>query len=374
MKNDLLTLIQNTEHIKDNFHSSGGGGFPQLNVIYNTPDFCNWSQELQLELQNIFDRTNDNFIWSLLVLLKQGFNGWKDEHSFNKLYGGLSAIEKNIDRYYETEHTLKDMEELNMPQKTPKIFISHSSKDIAYVEAIVNLLEDIGLNETQIFCSSVAGYGIPLDNDIFDYLRQQFENHELHVILLLSENYYNSVPCMNEMGAAWVLQSQYTTILLPGFEFKEIKGAINPRKIALKLDSAVEEQKEKLGQLKDILINEFQLTKITDVRWERKRTDFLEAISHRKAPCLVSDLAQQLLLQASDDPEGVIIKSVTLGGTSITAGNAEFVKSQERKEVAKCEQAISELVDTALIEPRGKKGEIFVITAIGYEYIDQLKK
>ena len=38
---------------------------------------------------------------------------------------------------------------------------------------------------------------------------------------------------MNEMGAAWVLKNDYTTILLPGFEFNEIKGAINPRQIGL---------------------------------------------------------------------------------------------------------------------------------------------
>jgi hypothetical protein len=49
----------------------------------------------------------------------------------------------------------------------------------------------------------------------------------------------------------WVLQKKYTTILLPGFEFKEIRGAINPRKIGLKLDNDSNDVKEKLGQLKD---------------------------------------------------------------------------------------------------------------------------
>lgn len=368
MKNSLLALIEQSASIKNCFHISGGSGLPQMNIVYDTSDFCNWSQELQLELQQIFDRTKDNFIWSLLVILKQGFNGWKDEQSFHKLCGGLAAVQKNINYYY------SDTEEVNMDSKTPKIFISHSSKDIAYVEKIVALLEDIGLNENQIFCSSVVGYGIPLDEDIFDYLRQQFQSHKLHVILILSENYYKSVPCMNEMGAAWVLQSQYTTILLPGFEFKEIEGAINPRKIALKLDSEVDEKRVKLGQLKDILIEEFQLATITDVRWERKRERFLEEISDTNMPIVIGERALRLLQQASNDPEGIIIKSITLSGTSITAGNAEFITSQERKEVAECEQALSELLAVAFVEPRGSKGEIFLITATGYEYIEQLKK
>ena len=32
----------------------------------------------QLELQDIYDRTQDKFIWDVLVLTNQGFNGWKD--------------------------------------------------------------------------------------------------------------------------------------------------------------------------------------------------------------------------------------------------------------------------------------------------------
>lgn len=87
---------------------------------------------------------------------------------------------------------------------------------------------------------------------------------------------------MNEMGAAWILQSKYTTILLPGFEFKEIKGAINPRKIGLKLDSDPIEVKEKLGQLKNVLSQEFGLAQISDVRWERKRDSFIDTITQLK--------------------------------------------------------------------------------------------
>ncbi|WP_289193129.1 hypothetical protein [Bacteroides acidifaciens] len=40
----------------------------------------------------------------------------------------------------------------------------------------------------------------------------------------------------NEMGAAWVLQSEYSTIVVPGFEIPDIKGAINPRKLAIVLN------------------------------------------------------------------------------------------------------------------------------------------
>ena len=50
-----------------------------------------------------------------------------------------------------------------MSQKSPKIFISHASKDKNYVSSIVKLLEFIGLRQEKLFCTSVPGYGIPLD-------------------------------------------------------------------------------------------------------------------------------------------------------------------------------------------------------------------
>ena len=69
-----------------------------------------------------------------------------------------------------------------MSEKTPKIFISHSSKDLDYVIQIVTLLENMGLDQTQVFCSSLPGYGIQIGEDIFDTLRTQFSEHNLHVI------------------------------------------------------------------------------------------------------------------------------------------------------------------------------------------------
>lgn len=43
-----------------------------------------------------------------------------------------------------------------------KIFISHATKDKEIIEELIDLLESIGVNSTQFFCSSFEGYGIPL--------------------------------------------------------------------------------------------------------------------------------------------------------------------------------------------------------------------
>lgn len=117
--------------------------------------------------------------------------------------------------------------EAKLKVKKPKIFISHSEKDIAYVSKFVELLEKIGVKQEHLFCSSVAGYQIPMsdndEDDIYKYLREQFRDHELFVIYMLSKDYYKSAVCLNEMGAAWVLKTAYQSILLPKTDFSKVK-------------------------------------------------------------------------------------------------------------------------------------------------------
>lgn len=369
MKKDMLALISQVDDIKGRFHVSGGNGLPSRNIIHDDERFLIWRQELQLELQNIYDATKDQFIWDTLVQLKQGFNGWKDEKDFNELRGAILAIAKNIDKYY-----LQDaLEEENVLEKEIKIFISHSSLDVEFVSDLVELLEDIGIRREQLFCSSVPGYGIPLGEDIYEYLRKEFQNYDLHVIFILSENYYNSTASMNEMGAAWVLQYKYTTILLPGFDFPQIKGAINPRIIGLKLDAEEDIVKEKLSELKNTIVEEFHLSQMSDIRWEKKRDNYLKNINKEIVHKVkISDAAIELLRGASTDPKGVIMRINTISGLTIAAGGENYVQSQEGRETAKWEKALRDLLDNNLIKMQGKKGELFVVTQEGYDFIDGL--
>lgn len=376
MKDRLLELIDQIDTVKSHFKTSRAStiGFPVTSTIYNSPEFAEWSQALQFELQEIYDHTHDKFIWSTLVIIEQGFNGWKDKKSFADLSGKLHAIQENIDKYYpaETSENSYMMGVETTKMKTPKIFISHSSKDEKYVSSLVDLLCDIGLNAEHIFCSSVPGYGIPLDQDIYDFLKLQFQEHDLHVFFILSDNYYDSPACLNEMGATWILQTNYTSILLPDFEFRKIDGAINPRKIAIKLDGAQDDLKERLGQLKDNLIAEFGLPNLPSVRWEKKRDEFISKLQTRsfEVEIKISSKAIELLSIACKNPNGEIIKSRCFSGTSITAGEIEFVHSQERKEVAEWEAALKELQVFGLVETMGAKGEIYEVTKAGYDYIE----
>jgi hypothetical protein len=80
-----------------------------------------------------------------------------------------------------TEHTL-----------SKSIFISHAVKDKTLVEEIVELIEEgIGVPETEIFCSSLQGYGIPAGQNFVTFIKDQLIEPKI-VVLILTPAYFES--------------------------------------------------------------------------------------------------------------------------------------------------------------------------------------
>lgn len=167
----------------------------------------------------------------------------------------LASIEKEIAESRKEGFDIKSAE---------KIIISHASLDKEYGQALVNLLRGIGLQKNQIIFSSSDLYGIPLGEDIFEYLRNNIDDN-IFVIFLLSDNYYESVACQNEMGAVWIAQNDYEIIGIPGFDFSSSKfreSCINTRRCGMLLDNWV-----RIAEFKEKLKKKFGLT-IDDLEWQ----------------------------------------------------------------------------------------------------------
>jgi hypothetical protein len=177
----------------------------------------------------------------------------------------------------ETINGVESNKDVNTNEKKKKILISHNGEDKEYCEIIVDFLEKIGLTEKEVICTCISGYGVGLNNNIYEWLSEQF-NNDLYVIFMLSDNYYNSAPCLNEMGAAWVMQKHYTSIILPGFNVNKIQGAVDPRKMAFILDNDDEEIRQKLVEMRDILVQEFQLERPTEAKWNRITKYFIDSV------------------------------------------------------------------------------------------------
>lgn len=386
MKQRLLELINDIDKIEKLFHPSSpaprGVVMVETEIIYDVQDFRLWIQEVKLELQAIFDATHDKFIWETINDVSATFNGWRDRRDFDKIKGDLYAIQKNIDKYYPQTAVVVAKETEVAMQKKAKIFISHSSKDKQYVEELVSLLDDMGLNDDQIFCSSIPGYDIPLRKTIFDYLLELFNEYNLHVIFVHSQNYYQSPVSLNEMGAAWVLKNTYTSFLLPGFDFSEMKGVVNNSSIAIKLDNSQDEIKDKLNQLYDQLVSEFGIKKKASIIWEKKRDAFINGISNITPQSInvsekreLCEEALEILFEASRNKDAIIIITSDLSsGKIIQYGSKSHSQAEGQQEFSKLEAAIDELLKLEMIKPTGSKGEIFTITRKGFELLESIPK
>ncbi len=280
-------------------------------------------------------------------------------------------------------------------EKAHKIFVSHSSKDKRYVEPLVELLEEIGLPDDSIVCTSVPGHGIPGNARIYEWLREQFIFCDLRVVFILSKNYYDSPASLNEMGASWVTKTTETIILLPQFDFSDIKGCIDSTKIGIKLDGDEEELKHRLNELKDTLITEYKLPMISQIRWERHRDAFIKKINIILNDDITNE--EQLVIQDSfrtnellgvmnaetcvmllyaAEGDGQILISRTMS-TSIfcVGGRYNMNGSQAPREIAKWDAAVETLISHGYVKKmkQTKSDLILKVTQSGYEIADSFK-
>ena len=328
-----------------------------------------------IEEEDLFIRTLPNGNEEYYKVIDRGFFG---------RIGGIKA------HYQAKVQKMKSLPGYDKTEKQRLVFISHSSEDKAYTKAFVDLLDGIGLDDEQIVCSSFPGLGIPLDENIYDWLVERFQEYDLHVFFFLSHHYYHSAASLNEMGAAWAMKQKWTGILLPGFGFDEIDGCIDPRQISIKLDGEVDELKHRLGELKDALIKEFGLKKISETKWERIRDQFLltidgiddrgeESTQYVPTPIVQTDRSSisiyaciMLMYAAEDNGQIMVIQS--LSNTDYIAGQTVLQRNQTGRELALWDDAVSQLVGRGYTKRVGTKDPIYQVTKDGYELSDVFKK
>ncbi|MDD5867539.1 MAG: toll/interleukin-1 receptor domain-containing protein [Lachnospiraceae bacterium] len=314
-----------------------------------------------------------------------------------KLLADLKTL-KDDKEYWESKAVNQENDDkANNTPKPHKIFISHNTVDKDYAEAFVGLLEDLGLYQDEIICSSVPPYCIPLDNKVFDWLANEFQKSDLHMIFLLSKNYYGSPASLNEMGAAWAIKHKWTGILLPGFGFDEVKGCIDKTQVSIKLDDPdVNTLEFRLSELKDNLIKEFDLRDMPEPVWKRKRDDFLDKVKkiteerakaaeqgnsdkkteektgNSQTVSISKEAAIMLVYVAAVDNSDIMILPM-MGGSVIQGGNYTFNQRGNMRDEATWESAVEELYNYGLIRRTGKRDRIYQLTRAGFEAADKIK-
>jgi hypothetical protein len=192
--------------------------------------FKSWKDTVERTLIRVFGEASPEvkqfskltfFYHAAIMVLGKDYSH-RDRQEFDRDFDILlSSIRNYIEELQQDGDDATD----TAPESTAaaKTFISHATKDAPIVEELIELLEVIGLPSDRIFCSSFAGYGIDLGDNFLDALKEELSNDTL-VLFVLSHNFYASPVCLCEMGATWVQTKDHIPILVPPFNFADIKS------------------------------------------------------------------------------------------------------------------------------------------------------
>lgn len=233
--------------------------------------YLEWHSAALLYLSTYYTEANPDF--ASFKHLDNSGNGHTLRANYNTIHSVYNLLMNNVT-------TLEIAKSAAKGKKSPLLFISHSHGDMDFVMALVNLLDDMGFTKETLFCSSVREYGIPLSGDIFETIRGLFLEHDLYVIFVHSPRFYGSAVSLNEMGAAWVLKTDFCSFLTNDMKYDKMKGVVNNAKLSIKVDE--DDAKGLLNDLYKHLTAVFSLQEMDVNKWERKRDQFLQVVRNLK--------------------------------------------------------------------------------------------
>ena len=160
-----------------------------------------------------------------------------------------------------------------------RIFISHASKDKKLADSFVDFLVlALNIKNTDFFCTSLEGLGIPTGENFIDFIQDQLKGCEI-VISLISPNYYESRFCLCELGASWILSRTHFPIIIPPLKFSDIEEVLENNQMRM-ID-----KNSDLDELRDELTIKLNLKNVKSPRWGSKKDQFL-----RKLPKILAKL------------------------------------------------------------------------------------
>lgn len=173
-----------------------------------------------------------------------------------------NLVQELLEGFRKPDFTLvEDAKKTGTEKGGPLIFLSHRSSDKAFGNAIRDFLVGLGVKNEQLIYTSHPLHKIPLDANIFDYLRDNI-SRDVFMIILWSNEYLESPACMNELGATWVVKCDYTNIYVPGFSFgnpKYHECAVDTKKMGAVLNGDAH-CKQNMIELKNKIVELFDLT------------------------------------------------------------------------------------------------------------------
>ena len=197
----------------------------------------------------------------------------------NEFVIDVSEHDRNKKLLEELRNNLKEDENLSEEKcMYSEIFLRQSSSDKKYGDALRKLFIALGIKNEQLIYTSHPLNKIPVGNNIFEYLKKNIQK-DIFVIYLWSNEYLKSAACLNEMGATWIVESDYINIYTPDFNFDNSQYhncAVDTKNMGIVLQNN-EQCKMGMVELKNKLLYNFGLS-IGEQEWLYHIDEFMKDI------------------------------------------------------------------------------------------------
>ncbi|MDB5440344.1 MAG: Two-component response regulator [Caulobacteraceae bacterium] len=151
-----------------------------------------------------------------------------------------------------------------------EIFISHAVADAKLAKLLTNFLKEaVGVQQDDLFCSSVPGHGIPLGDDFNAYIKDKIQSPRL-VILLMTPAYMESWFCLMELGAAWAKSHRTMAVIVPPVSFSAVTATLGTKQAW-----DITKQKGLIDFRDAVKASVGTLEKRSDHIWEEKRAAWI---------------------------------------------------------------------------------------------------
>lgn len=205
------------------------------------------------ELPEKLDENSEFSVGIVSELIDAGYLKAIDASSF----GGKAYLHPKITLY--GREYLKELEpqgevKSEMSSTNIRLFISHSSCDVTFVQELIDLLRAaLNLNASQIRCTSVDGYRLQGGANTNEQLKQEVHDAEAFIGVISNES-IKSLYVVFELGARWGANRSLIPLMAPGANTDVLGGPLAG------INSLSSTNRSQLNQLLDDLSQELSLS------------------------------------------------------------------------------------------------------------------
>lgn len=249
-----------------------------------------------------------------------------------------------------------------------KIFISHAAADTEIGEKFLDFLITLGYNKKKIFYSSKYHNGVEIGKNFPNVVRDNFIEADI-IVLLLTENFYNSYYCVCEEGAAWISQDkEIVPVLLGNLNFNDMRGFIDS---STKSFSPKHSETEELFSFFAKRVN----NSFNQIEAKKQYYDFLETsvgVSKNKDIATLNKKEIEILTEIRQSTNAYAIYSDLMNIVQINCNNKKLCDGLDTLEKLEYKSAMEHLLELGLVERHGRKHamDLIYLTGKGATYLN----